>query len=367
MYFSVTESSSHFFIYYVAFHGRSWIAGLGDEHENDGEGCIMLVRKDGTQFGKLEAMLTMFHDVFKMYRATTNIGPFSPVIAFPPISVADLTFEQWSGRQHPRTFQEQGGHGFTACPSDANCNLGGNDSLKYRPFADSQTVNPPPDVIANGAITFVGYKLLPLSDLFSRRLDRPTFADGNHMAGNDSGGCGAGFSTCNDNAVTAIWTHGMAGLAASSANGTGEDPGALFSQAFVFTNGLTPPTSDYVQNPLLHQKCEGTDANPLRRLKGSADPCVQQICAVDPFCCNNAWDGVCAARVASTCGKTCSNCTASICTAKATPIGTGCDGRCAASICAVDPFCCNSAWDDICVSEVGSVCHLDCSNLVGVP
>lgn len=33
---------------------------------------------------------------------------------------------------------------------------------------------------------------------------------------------------------------------------------------------------------------------------------------------------------------------------------------CTTQICAVDSFCCNVEWDGICVSEVSSVCHLSC-------
>lgn len=38
-----------------------------------------------------------------------------------------------------------------------------------------------------------------------------------------------------------------------------------------------------------------------------------------------------------------------------------CNPTCGASICAVDPYCCNVAWDSFCVAEVTSVCHLSCN------
>lgn len=34
-------------------------------------------------------------------------------------------------------------------------------------------------------------------------------------------------------------------------------------------------------------------------------PCVTSICAVDPYCCNVMWDGICINRVGSTCCKIC--------------------------------------------------------------
>ena len=40
-------------------------------------------------------------------------------------------------------------------------------------------------------------------------------------------------------------------------------------------------------------------------LVGSCDPCVQTICDVDPYCCNNGWDSICIDEVASECGGSC--------------------------------------------------------------
>jgi hypothetical protein len=42
-----------------------------------------------------------------------------------------------------------------------------------------------------------------------------------------------------------------------------------------------------------------------------------------------------------------------------TALNPSCD-QCAASICAVDPFCCNFEWDGLCVDEVGFVCGYSC-------
>ncbi len=73
----------------------------------------------------------------------------------------------------------------------------------------------------------------------------------------------------------------------------------------------------------------------------------QGVCATDPYCCNNAWDGICVGEVASLgfglCGSTC-------CGPHGTP---GCDnGGVQACVCAADPYCCNNQWDSICVGEV---------------
>src|SRR5687767_4912636 len=49
-----------------------------------------------------------------------------------------------------------------------------------------------------------------------------------------------------------------------------------------------------------HAPCEVGDA-----LDATCDPCVASVCAVDPFCCDASWDGICVEEVASVCGETC--------------------------------------------------------------
>jgi hypothetical protein len=72
--------------------------------------------------------------------------------------------------------------------------------------------------------------------------------------------------------------------------------------------------------------------------------------AVDTYCCNVAWDGICVAgvnnlanNVALPCGSTC-------CSAHGT---AGCDDAgVQACVGAVDSYCTSVAWDSLCVSEV---------------
>ena len=58
---------------------------------------------------------------------------------------------------------------------------------------------------------------------------------------------------------------------------------------------------DVVGNPACtHDICtEGVALSP------SCDPCVATICALDPFCCDTAWDGKCTAAVVTACGLSC--------------------------------------------------------------
>jgi hypothetical protein len=70
-------------------------------------------------------------------------------------------------------------------------------------------------------------------------------------------------------------------------------------------NGVCNPTEDCSSCPgdcgacpCAHDPCASGEA-----LDATCDPCVAQICAVDSFCCNASWDGICVSEVASVCGE----------------------------------------------------------------
>jgi hypothetical protein len=96
-------------------------------------------------------------------------------------------------------------------------------------------------------------------------------------------------------------------------------------------------------------------------LTASCDTCAAQICAADSFCCSGSWDSICVGEVASVCHQTCGGgtCGHAIC-ATGGKLTASCD-PCAQQICAADSFCCNNTWDSQCVGEVSSVCHQSCN------
>jgi hypothetical protein len=75
------------------------------------------------------------------------------------------------------------------------------------------------------------------------------------------------------------------------------------------------------------------------------------VCAVDPYCCTTSWDQTCVAEVNSygcgNCGTTGSgNC----CSAHVTP---GCSNPSISNcVCSLDPYCCTNDWDPLCADEV---------------
>ena len=78
------------------------------------------------------------------------------------------------------------------------------------------------------------------------------------------------------------------------------------------------------------------------------EACCNTVCAVDPFCCDTAWDSICRDEAFELCGHpACGDPGAGDCfSANGTP---GCaDADCCNTICADDPFCCNVEWDALC-------------------
>jgi len=75
--------------------------------------------------------------------------------------------------------------------------------------------------------------------------------------------------------------------------------------------------------------------------------CCSAVCAIDPTCCSNVWDAGCVDRASITC-VTCGNSTASCYVAHATPSCS--DADCCTRVCALDPLCCQTAWDAGCAS-----------------
>jgi hypothetical protein len=93
--------------------------------------------------------------------------------------------------------------------------------------------------------------------------------------------------------------------------------------------------------------------------------CVNAVsactCAVDPYCCQTAWDEVCIAYATIYCGArcpglpVCGSPTAGACTTEhATPACA--DADCCVTVCTLDAFCCETAWDATCVKESNALC-----------
>jgi hypothetical protein len=104
VHYAAMETATHWFLIYNFFHPRDYSDNcvVGTCHENDNEGMILTIRKDGSEFGKLEVMETLAHNNIYSYTNERSIrgGLHNP----------DGGIELWEG-SHPMVFLEAGGHG----------------------------------------------------------------------------------------------------------------------------------------------------------------------------------------------------------------------------------------------------------------
>lgn len=180
IYYSVVESTTHYFLGYYTFHPRDWCDSVGcGEHENDLEGVMLAVRKDGSNggFGSLVAGFTEAHGQIYQYAFAGGFSTGSDNI--------DGTLSL-SG-SHPRFFIEAKGHGVYNC-DDRCASAPGGDGIVY---AVGDVAGSP--ATGGGNWTHeVSYQLIPLDEtsgdqgLWARRndvCDTCTFGSWGHMRG----------------------------------------------------------------------------------------------------------------------------------------------------------------------------------------
>ena len=81
VYYDVKETKTHWFIFYALYHPRDWEYGwrnvaewMAPEHENDMEGMLFVIRKDGSPHGKLEIIESLAHDYWFNYPDPMKLG-----------------------------------------------------------------------------------------------------------------------------------------------------------------------------------------------------------------------------------------------------------------------------------------------------
>ncbi|MFQ5589900.1 MAG: thrombospondin type 3 repeat-containing protein [Phycisphaerae bacterium] len=82
---------------------------------------------------------------------------------------------------------------------------------------------------------------------------------------------------------------------------------------------------------------------------GCEEPaCCQAVCRRDSYCCLTEWDDICADIAQAACGSyvVCETATGDCLAQQSTP---GCQVQsCCNAVCSIDPACCTNAWDDLC-------------------
>jgi hypothetical protein len=156
VHYAVMETQTHWFLIYNFFHPRDYSdkCVVGTCHENDNEGLILTVEKDGSAMGHLLTMETLAHNNIYSYvndrRVRSNLH--NP----------DGQMELHEG-SHPVIFIESGGHGVFGSTDPHAHYSPGNDA-----FADGTGVTYRYKGVAekpkHANDRNVGYELLPIYD-----------------------------------------------------------------------------------------------------------------------------------------------------------------------------------------------------------
>ncbi|MGW8949592.1 hypothetical protein [Streptomyces sp. NPDC055709] len=228
VYYAVSETSTHWYLTYAFFHPRDWKDSPLNvfSHENDMEGQLEVVRKDGSEYGTLEAVVTLAHDNFYSYTP-----PGSPFTDGQENIDATLVMQSFDGNEHPTSFQEARGHGAYAWDG---AQFPGGDGIVYRPSRGAGAVP------AGGNDRDATYGLVDLTgagSLWERRSNAETYASWGTFRG-DNG---------KDDAAHApwAWDDGNDG-SALQAGAIVTDPALLVSTYFDNTGELD---LTYLRNP----------------------------------------------------------------------------------------------------------------------
>lgn len=201
--YSVASTSSHWFIVYAFYHPQDWSDVFWDaEHENDLEGVLVIVSRDGTPWGRLEGAVTVAHS-----------GHFSYLPAVTRLSAGNESVDgtlQVTGSTHPMTFQEAKGHGLYAYGGSHTQDGDGIWYYPSRPYLGSESSTAPATPTTTGADAnpTAYYQLVDLhaaGGLWARRFDSVTFSSYGTFRGDSGGGCGSGAKSCSNNAANAPW------------------------------------------------------------------------------------------------------------------------------------------------------------------
>ncbi|WP_380705347.1 NPP1 family protein [Salinithrix halophila] len=229
VYYSVSETKTHWFVLYGFYHPRDWVDWWWnplelDTHENDMEGALMVIRKNETAYGKLEGMVTVFHNDFYAYKTSD-----SPLRDGKETIDGTIRFKKVGESDRPTTFQEAKGHGLKAWGGG---DFPGGDGVIYYPGDKSE-------VPEHGKDRDVKYRLIDVfakDGLWAHRKDSKTFASWGSFRG-DNG---------KDNAAHAPWKWDDWNDGEVKAGEMATDPAHLVDEYF---DGLGDFSKTYLHNP----------------------------------------------------------------------------------------------------------------------
>ncbi len=109
VYYAVMETTTHYFIWYALFHPADDYYCHAFSHENDLEGIVLCVRKDGTTHGDLRMVQLQAHYDFYQYIPPGETGITNGDDDIDGTIELDTTYPGI----HPRVYVQGGGHGLS--------------------------------------------------------------------------------------------------------------------------------------------------------------------------------------------------------------------------------------------------------------
>jgi hypothetical protein len=196
VYFSVVQTRTHWFLTYMFFHARDWTNRpfFDSEHENDAEGALLIVERDGSRYGVLRAAITVAHANFFAYTPPGSPWRSGRETVDGPLPMQPSPHDSFL---RPVTAQESHGHGLRA--------YRGGDGVVYYPSTVAE-------VPGGDGGRDVRYRLIDVFEpggLWDRRADPDLFATPGGFAGDAppprGGGCGDHTFRCTVDSAHAPW------------------------------------------------------------------------------------------------------------------------------------------------------------------
>lgn len=264
IYYSVVQSTGFTYLVYMFFHPRDWSDGsLSDyeadlsEHENDSEGVLVVVKNDGSAYGKLEAAITVAHKDFYSY-VPSGSDFSSGAEDVDGLLTTTTDPHDADPHQRPWTAQQSKSHaawaiGATRAPSPAlQTQYKSGDGVLYYPGSTAEVPSGPNDRDVQYTLT----DIFAAGGMWASRTTTSLFASTTAFAGDNSANpygakCGAGgaFTSCETNSANPPWAwDDQNDLPASGAIAT--DPSALVWDYFSWPGKPSAPEA-YTYNPYL--------------------------------------------------------------------------------------------------------------------
>lgn len=185
-YYSVVQTSTHWFIIYAFYHPRDWTDGVDfglDTHENDMEGLLTIVTRPANNspndFGELQGLLTVYHLDFFSYTPSGSPLSGGQEDIDGTLQMEDVPDQLTSGLLHPATGQQAKGHGIKAFPQ---VQLEGGDGIKYFPTTDAGQV---PSHFNDRMVKYKLVNIFEPGGLWEHRNDNLTFTANGKFRGDN--------------------------------------------------------------------------------------------------------------------------------------------------------------------------------------